>query len=465
MRGRACSLNYAGVGAGALLVCSDAAQHVCCRTHSKTSSSFVHTSEGEASDAGPGAAYRAAAHEPASRPSSEHASQVWVAPEARRSTEAPRPAANLDLDDVDDEWSELNLGAALQVSATESFGQVIETTILSLRKQAEETLHRFRYDLIQELNFKMKAERAQHASTVQGLRLELEEVKELLQTYTLSAQSKDVVIQDLKSALANEQHKVVRMSQEYTAKKRGLADDREQFLEFKAARHYEDTLKRRHFRALHGVIQSRWKSRMQRACQNKAQEVCVTLCRDYEEQIQRLTSGLEEAHAAIAVYKQKKAEYEENMRKAFMRGVCALNMEAMSMWSPEKGLPGGAQAAAMATATMGRQAQASAPPPVDHHGQAAMAPNQHAFQHLSHAAPPARVATSPKRQASQAGTAGLKNVVGHSRLNRSCQLLCATAWINAATVRAGTHVRRPRRVHVCTCAAWGFISSHAPTLP
>lgn len=56
------------------------------------------------------------------------------------------------------------------------------------------------------------------------------------------------------------------------------------------------------------------------------------LQQEYDGKIAVLTSSLNDAHAEIEVYKQRKAEYEENMKKAFMRGVCALNMEAMSMW-------------------------------------------------------------------------------------------------------------------------------------
>ena len=40
----------------------------------------------------------------------------------------------------------------------------------------------------------------------------------------------------------------------------------------------------------------------------------------------------EEAQKEIALLKQAQSLYEENMKKAFMRGVCALNMEAMSMF-------------------------------------------------------------------------------------------------------------------------------------
>ena len=37
--------------------------------------------------------------------------------------------------------------------------------------------------------------------------------------------------------------------------------------------------------------------------------------------------------------RQQRDAFEENMKKAFMRGVCALNMEAMSMFQTQQNIP------------------------------------------------------------------------------------------------------------------------------
>lgn len=57
------------------------------------------------------------------------------------------------------------------------------------------------------------------------------------------------------------------------------------------------------------------------------------------------TEALERARAEIRRLQQERERYEESMRKAFMRGVCALNIEAMSMFHgpderQERGQPG-----------------------------------------------------------------------------------------------------------------------------
>ena len=47
----------------------------------------------------------------------------------------------------------------------------------------------------------------------------------------------------------------------------------------------------------------------------------------------QLNEALEESRAEVARLHTERDRYEENMKKAFMRGVCALNMEAMTMFN------------------------------------------------------------------------------------------------------------------------------------
>lgn len=41
---------------------------------------------------------------------------------------------------------------------------------------------------------------------------------------------------------------------------------------------------------------------------------------------------MEEARSEIIELQNQRQDYEDSMKKAFMRGVCALNLEAMSMF-------------------------------------------------------------------------------------------------------------------------------------
>ena len=49
--------------------------------------------------------------------------------------------------------------------------------------------------------------------------------------------------------------------------------------------------------------------------------------------------AIEKAQAEIQRLRLERERYEESMKKAFMRGVCALNMEALSMFNTTEGPP------------------------------------------------------------------------------------------------------------------------------
>ena len=68
-------------------------------------------------------------------------------------------------------------------------------------------------------------------------------------------------------------------------------------------------------------------------------------------------SQLDEKYSAsrdeVMMLHREREHYEENMKKAFMRGVCALNMEAMNMFQePEPGATDGTSAAAAQSHSM-----------------------------------------------------------------------------------------------------------------
>lgn len=48
---------------------------------------------------------------------------------------------------------------------------------------------------------------------------------------------------------------------------------------------------------------------------------------------------IEKAQSEICRLRLEREQYEDSMKKAFMRGVCALNMEALSMFHSTEGRP------------------------------------------------------------------------------------------------------------------------------
>lgn len=58
------------------------------------------------------------------------------------------------------------------------------------------------------------------------------------------------------------------------------------------------------------------------------------ICAQYNKEIETLRDKLQEANAIVENEHRTKAMMQENLKKVFMRGVCALNFEAMNLLNP-----------------------------------------------------------------------------------------------------------------------------------
>nr|XP_022312821.1 centrosomal protein POC5-like isoform X1 [Crassostrea virginica] len=168
-----------------------------------------------------------------------------------------------------------------------------------------------------------------------NLQNEIERMKELLHTYETSIQRKDQVISNLTQALGKQRDKQEAMRTFSEWKVQHVDLKREKFAEKLANRYHERRLQQRVWEAWHSLIENKWRTRVERACQAKAQEVCQQLTNDYEAKVAGLTEELRVARDEICHLHKQREQYEEAMKKAFMRGVCALNLEAMTIFNKD----------------------------------------------------------------------------------------------------------------------------------
>ena len=62
-----------------------------------------------------------------------------------------------------------------------------------------------------------------------------------------------------------------------------------------------------------------------------------TIAAQFNKEIDDLRSNLDQANVVIDRDQKTKAMMQENLKKAFMKGVCAMNMEAMTILHPGEG--------------------------------------------------------------------------------------------------------------------------------
>uniref|UniRef100_H2ZVT0 Centrosomal protein POC5 n=1 Tax=Latimeria chalumnae TaxID=7897 RepID=H2ZVT0_LATCH len=225
-------------------------------------------------------------------------------------TELPVPTANINrIENMLDAWSG------------------------NLKTNVVTELNKWRLTFIEQCRLEIKKEKERHTAEMATLMERIENLNEMLRAYETSIQRKDEVISNLVHGIKKEKEKLTQL--------RGFSEwrllqneaKREAFEIGVADRYYRMSLKRKAWVAWYTVIEGNWKVRVEKACQARAEEVCIRLSNDYEAKIAQLNDALEKAKAEIQRLRIERERFEDAMKKAFMRGVCALNMEAMTLFN------------------------------------------------------------------------------------------------------------------------------------
>ncbi|XP_029367253.1 centrosomal protein POC5 isoform X2 [Echeneis naucrates] len=198
-------------------------------------------------------------------------------------------------------------------------------------------LRKWKLAFVEQHKLEMKKEKEKYTAKTAGLKSELESLKGLLQTYETSNHRKDEVIVNLSQVLDRQKEKLEKMKA-FTHWRLQHSEAKEEAHAAQVARqHYNLQLKRKVWLGWHSLVQKHWKVKVERACQARAEEVCARLSTEYEAKLAEHCEAIAKAQTEIQRLRLERERYEESMKKAFMRGVCALNMEALSMFNPSEG--------------------------------------------------------------------------------------------------------------------------------
>ncbi|XP_014743518.1 PREDICTED: centrosomal protein POC5 isoform X2 [Sturnus vulgaris] len=262
----------------------------------------------------------------------------------------------------------------------------------SLKTNIVTELKNWKLNLVQHHKLQMRQEKEKHDTQVKQLQNEMENLKELLHTYEISISRKDEVINNLTQALEKQKERVELMRKFTLWRIRHVKAKQEVYAIRMADKHFQTALMKKVWAAWRSVTEERWKEKVARACQLRAEDICVQLTNDFEAKIAELTAALEQTKAEILRLHSERDQYEDTMKKAFMRGVCALNLEAMTMFQSKDSRPDpdtGSRRSDNATTGAGRPPpsqynQTSPPPPPA----AALQMENMFSSHLAHASTP-----------------------------------------------------------------------------
>ncbi|TNN74275.1 Centrosomal protein POC5 [Liparis tanakae] len=208
---------------------------------------------------------------------------------------------------------------------------ILDTWSHHLKTNVLTELRKWKLAFMEQHKLEMRKERERYAAQTADLRSELDSLKGLLHTYETSNQRKDEVIGNLSQVLDRHKEKLEKM--------RVFTHWRIQHTEAKEEQHYDSQLKKKVWLGWHSLIQRHWKVKVERACRARAEEVCSQLSAEYEAKLAEHCVAIDKAQAEIQRLRLERERYEESMKKAFMRGVCALNMEAIGMFHTAEGRP------------------------------------------------------------------------------------------------------------------------------
>ncbi|XP_019956600.2 centrosomal protein POC5 [Paralichthys olivaceus] len=216
---------------------------------------------------------------------------------------------------------------------------ILDTWSNNLKTNVLSELRKWKHVFEEQHKLEMRKEKERFAAQTSGLKAELNSLKDLLHTYETSNQRKDEVIVNLSQVLDRQKEKMEKM-RAFTQWRLQHAEAKEEAHAAQVAQqHYNQQLKKKVWFGWHALIQKHWKVKVERACRARAEEVCAQLSTEYEAKLAEHCEEIEKAQAEIQRLRLERERYEESMKKAFMRGVCALNMEALSMFHTTEGLP------------------------------------------------------------------------------------------------------------------------------
>ncbi|XP_077318681.1 centrosomal protein POC5 isoform X3 [Lithobates pipiens] len=202
----------------------------------------------------------------------------------------------------------------------------------NLKKNMMTELRKWKLTIIENHKLEMKQQSEKHAEHITHLSNQIDNLKGLLQTYETSIRRKDEVISNLTHALEKHKEKIELMRAFTHWRLQQIEARKEDYACSLADRHYRKVLLKNSWRTWHSVIEVNWKYKVEQACRARAEEVCIQLTNDYEAKVAQLSGAIEDAKAEVQRLLVERDHFEGTMKKAFMRGVCALNMEAMSMF-------------------------------------------------------------------------------------------------------------------------------------
>ncbi|KAF7232200.1 hypothetical protein EG68_07874 [Paragonimus skrjabini miyazakii] len=209
-----------------------------------------------------------------------------------------------------------------------SLGKTLEESISDIRMRFQTRYEQVREEMQTAVKTIVLQEMKKVLQTTQQLRDQVLSLRDLAKNQERTIARKDQVIDDLMTDLK-------RVNQNTEAALENFREKNERFLLTFVDRLANQHLLHRVFCAWKSTLEGSWKNRFMHKLKDEARAECERLTKEYQTKTQQLEDELKLARTEMKNVRATQAEENTTLRMALMRGVCALNMETLSLFHKE----------------------------------------------------------------------------------------------------------------------------------
>ncbi|CAL8076814.1 unnamed protein product [Calicophoron daubneyi] len=207
-----------------------------------------------------------------------------------------------------------------------SIASTIDEVVDDFREKLNSQYDRVRNQMQSAAKKIVSSEMRRILHTAQQLRDQVIGLRELVRNSEKMIARKDQVIDDLMADLKRVSQNAENTLESYRAKK-------EQFTISLLGEINSRRLLSRVFSAWKSAVEQTWKQRFMQRLTDEARVECVRITKEYESKVMLLENEVKLAKSELESLRNQKLGENAALRMALMRGVCALNMETMSLFN------------------------------------------------------------------------------------------------------------------------------------
>jgi len=212
------------------------------------------------------------------------------------------------------------------------FSQFLNHSSLGRDQLIMEKVDRIKNSLIERFLSFLNENRGKDRRRNERCMEKLENNRQLIEQLEKSMERKDKIIHKLAQTIEKLKERVQATKALFTWKNQVLDRKRQDFCNKIARKYRNKQVQTKALKGWHAQLRNTWKTRLEKACQAQTEAAVNEIATEYENKLAEQQVQVDMYTAEIDTLRKERETLAEQMQKAFMRGVCALNYEARTVF-------------------------------------------------------------------------------------------------------------------------------------